>query len=73
MDRETAYHIVGKHIYTARLKRGDDRTIVILADTMTEATEKATQYFGSEAVIVEKIWKTDYPQVYLAWSSELGG
>lgn len=67
MSKEMAYRIVGEHIYMARLKYEGDRTIVVLAGTMTEATEKAQQFFGLSSVVVERVRKTDDPQVYVAW------
>lgn len=63
MNKEMAHRIVGKHVYISRLKYEGDRTIVVLADTMTEATEKAQQFFGLSSVVVERVWKTDDPQV----------
>lgn len=73
MNKEMAYRIVGKHVYMARLKYEGDRTIVVLADTMTETTEKAQQFFGLSSVVVERVWKTDDPQVYVVWGCEKWG
>lgn len=70
MSKEMAYRIVGEHIYMARLKYEGDRTIVVLAGTMTEATEKAQQFFGLSSVVVERVRKTDDPQVYVAWGCD---
>ena len=67
MSKEMAYRIVGEHIYMARLKYEGDRTIVVLAGTMTEATEKAQQFFGLSSVVVERVRKTADPQVSVAW------
>jgi hypothetical protein len=73
VNKEMAYRIVGEHVYMARLKYEGDRTIVVLADTMTEATEKAQQFFGLSSVVVERVWKTYDPQVYVAWGCEKWG
>ena len=58
-DMQEAYHTIGKHIYTARLKYGGDKIVVILANTISEATEKAQEYFGL-------VQGTNDPQVYEA-------
>lgn len=65
MNREKAYSIISDHIFTARLKYEENRTIIILADTAVEATEKAQQYFGLKSVIVERVKKTHDPQIYV--------
>lgn len=65
MNREDAYRTIGKHIYTARLKYGGDKIVVILADATSEATEKAHEYFGLSCVSVERVQETNDPQIYL--------
>ena len=65
MNKENAYSIIGKHIFTAHLKYEESGTIIILADTITEATEKAQQYFGLKSVIVERAQKTYDSQIYV--------
>lgn len=64
MNKEEAYHIIGKHIYAARLKYEEEKVVIILADTMAEATEKACMFFGLSCVSVEKVQKTNDPQIY---------
>lgn len=64
-DMQEAYHTIGKHIYTARLKYGGDKIVVILADTASEATEKAQKYFGLSCVSVSRVQGTNDAQVYL--------
>ena len=65
MNRKDAYRTIGKHIYTARLKHEGDKIVVILADTTSEATEKAQEYFGLSCVSVERVQETNDPQIYL--------
>ena len=65
-DMQKAYHTIGKHIYTARLKYGGDKIVVILANTISEATEKAQEYFGLSCVSVNRVQGTNDPQVYEA-------
>lgn len=64
MTIEQAYNIIGKHIYTARSTR-EEKIIVILADTTSEAVEKAQEYFGLSCVSVERVQTTNDPQIYL--------
>lgn len=45
MTIEQVYNIIGRHIYTARLRYGGDKIIVIIASTTSEAEEKAQEYF----------------------------
>ena len=61
---EQAYNTIGKHIYTARLRYGGDKIIVIIANTMSEAEEKAQEYFGLSCVSVSRVGGTNDPQVY---------
>ncbi|MBS7356556.1 MAG: hypothetical protein KIG86_09010 [Eubacteriales bacterium] len=63
-DMQEAYHTIGKHIYTARLKYGGDKIVVILANTISEATEKAQEYFGLSCVSVSRVQGTNDAQVY---------
>ena len=62
---EQAYRVIGKHIYTACLRCGGDKIVVILANTISEATEKAHEYFGLSCVSVSRVQGTNDPQVYL--------
>lgn len=48
MTIEQVYNIIGRHIYTARLRYGGDKIIVIIASTTSEAEEKATDSMGEE-------------------------
>lgn len=64
-DMQEAYHTIGKHIYTARLKYGGDKIVVILASTASEAIEKAQEYFGLSCVSVARAQITNDPQVCL--------
>ena len=61
---EQAYNTIGKHIYTARLRYGGDKIIVIIANTTSEAEEKAQEYFGLSCVSVSRVGGTNDPQVY---------
>ena len=61
---EQAYRVIGKHIYTACLRCGRDKIIVIIANTTSEAEEKAQEYFGLSCVSVSRVGGTNDPQVY---------
>lgn len=65
MNKKEAYHTIGKHIYTAQLTCEGDKIVVILADTMSEAAEKAQEYFSLSCVSVERVQETNDPQVYI--------
>lgn len=41
MNREKAYSIISKHVFIAHLKYESNKDIVILADTLDEAKQKA--------------------------------
>ena len=62
---EQAYRVIGKHIYTACLRYGGDKIIVIIANTTSEAEENAKEYFGLSCVSVSRVQGTNDPQVYL--------
>ena len=47
---EQAYCVIGKHIYTACLRYGGDKIIVIIANTTSEAEEKAWDYVETDFV-----------------------
>ena len=61
---EQAYRVIGKHIYTACLRYGGDKIIVIIANTTSEAEEKAQEYFGLSCVFVSRVYGTNDAQVY---------
>lgn len=61
---EQAYRVIGKHIYTACLRCGGDKIIVIIANTTSEAEEKAQEYFGLSCVSVSRVYGTNDAQVY---------
>ena len=61
---ERAYRVIGKHIYTACLRCGGDKIIVIIANTTSEAEEKAQEYFGLSCVSVSRVGGTNDAQVY---------
>ncbi len=61
---EQAYKTIGRHIYTACLRYGGDKIIVIIANTTSEAEEKAQEYFGLSCVSVSRVGGTNDPQVY---------
>lgn len=65
MTIEQVYNIIGRHIYTARLKYGGDKIVVIIANTASEAEKKAQEYFGLSCVSVERVQETNDPQIYL--------
>ena len=61
---EQAYRVIGKHIYTACLRCGGDKIIVIIANTTSEAEEKAQEYFVLSCVSVSRVYGTNDAQVY---------
>ena len=64
MPKEKAYRTIAKHLFRAHLKYEGSRTLIILADGIEEATEKAVAAFGLNSVSVRRIDPTDDPQVY---------
>lgn len=67
MPRDKAFRIVAKHIYEAHRMYSDDpadRQLLILADSIEEAKEKAQKAFGISTVFVKPARPTDDPQVY---------
>lgn len=67
MPREEAFRVVAKHIYEAHRMYSDDpadRQLLILADSIEEAKEKAQKAFGISTVFVKLAKPTDDPQVY---------
>lgn len=61
---KSAYKIVAKHLYRAHRMYTGGKTLVILADSIEEATEKARAAFGISTVIVRRVDATEDPQVY---------
>lgn len=64
MDRAEAFRVVAKHIYVARMWFDGDRTLIILADNIEEAKDKAQKVLGVLTVPVKRVEPTDDPQVY---------
>lgn len=64
MSKEKAYRTIAKHLFRAHLKYEGSRALIILADSIEEATEKAVAAFGLNSVSVKRIDPTDDPQVY---------
>ena len=63
-ERNKAYRTIAKHLFRAHLKYEGNRTLIILADNIEEATEKAIAAFGLNGVHVKRINPTEDPQVY---------
>lgn len=63
-----AYRVVAKHIFLAQFdditKYESSREIIILADDVDEAKQKAQNFLGLSSVIVRAIDPTDDPQIY---------
>lgn len=59
-----AYQIVAKHIFLAHFKHESSREIIILADNIDEARQKAQNFLGLSSVTVRAIDPTDDPQIY---------
>ena len=64
LSNEGAYKIIAKHLYRAHRMYTGGKTLVILADSIEEATEKARAAFGISTVIVRRVDATEDPQVY---------
>ena len=64
LSNEGAYKIIAKHLYRAHRMYTGGKTLVILADSIEEATEKARAAFGISTVIVRHVDATEDPQVY---------
>lgn len=63
-ERNKAYRTIAKHLFRAHRKYEGGRTLIILADSIEEATEKAVAAFGLNSVHVKRIDPTEDPQVY---------
>lgn len=63
-EKTKAYRTIAKHLFKAHLKYEGDRTLIILADSIEEATEKAVAAFGLNSVFVKRVDPTEDPQVY---------
>ena len=59
-----AYRVVAKHIFLAHLKYESSREIIILADDIDEARQKAQNFFGLSSVTVRAVDPTDDAQIY---------
>lgn len=64
LSNEGACKIIAKHLYRAHRMYTGGKTLVILADSIEEATEKARAAFGISTVIVRRVDATEDPQVY---------
>ena len=63
-EKDTAYRSVAKHIFVAHRMHEGGRQVIILADTLDEAHEKARIALGVDSVFVKRIMPTENPQVY---------
>lgn len=52
------------HIFIAHLKYESNKDIVILADTLDEAKQKAQEFFGLSSVSVDELHETYDSQIY---------
>lgn len=59
-----AYRVVAKHIFLAHFKHESSREIIILADDIDEARQKAQNFLGLSSVTVRTVDPTDDPQIY---------
>lgn len=65
LTKTQAYRIIAKHIYIAYLTHSTSRKeIIILADSDSEATELAKQYFPRSLITVKHIEQTKNKQIY---------
>lgn len=59
MTKKEAYNIIAKHMFVAyRTYDINCNSVIILADTLTEAEEKAKKHFNSIFVTVSKLTET---------------
>lgn len=66
MERERAYRTIAKHLFRAHRKYEGGKVLIILADSIEEATEKVIETFGLDSVFVRRLDATVDPQVYEA-------
>ncbi len=64
MKKNKAYQIIAKHIFLAHLKYESSREIIILADDIDEARQKAQNFLGLSSVTVRAVNSTDDAQIY---------
>ena len=64
LEMEDFNKVVAKHIFLAHFKHESSREIIILADNIDEARQKAQNFLGLSSVIVRAIDPTDDPQIY---------
>ena len=65
LTKTQAYRIIAKHIYIAYPTYSTSRKeIIILADSDSEATELAKQYFPRSLITVKHIEQTKNKQIY---------
>lgn len=63
--KDAAYRTVARHIFIAHRKASTDRRqVVILADNLSEAEEKAKAAFGMPSVHVKRVIPTEDAQIY---------
>lgn len=63
-DEECVYRAAADHIFVAKRRYEGDRTLIIFADDLANAKEKAQAAFGLSSVFVHSLTATDDPQVY---------
>lgn len=64
MNREKAYNIMSKHVFIAHLEYDSSKDIVIIADTLDEAKQKAQKFYGLSSVSVDELHETYDSQIY---------
>lgn len=64
MTMEQAYRAIGRHLYVAYLTYGT-KSILTIANTASEAKEKACKFFGLSLVTVARVADTSDPQIYI--------
>ena len=63
MTMEQAYRTISRYLYVAYLTYGG-KSILIIANTASEAKEKACEFFGLSLVTVDRVADTNDPQIY---------
>lgn len=64
LEMEDFNKVVAKHIFLAHFKYESSREIIILADDIDEARQKAQNFLGLSSVTVRAVNSTDDAQIY---------
>lgn len=62
MTKSDAYRVIASHIYVAR---SNDQQVIILADSIDEATRKAEDFFTTYPITVNYLRETTYKDIFI--------